>query len=160
MKLSVTINGKRCEADLRPGKTLLEFLRDEGCWGVKEGCESGECGACTVLVNGKAVNSCVMLALQTEGKEITSIEGIGDMASPHPLQEAFVETGAVQCGFCTPGMILSAYALLKANPSPGSDEIRKALDGNLCRCTGYKKPVEAVLLAAKRLSGKALQVRG
>ena len=146
--LRLKVNGENYEVFVDPWKSLNDVLRDEiGLTGVKTGCESGQCGACTVLVDHKAVNSCLMLALQAKGKEITTIEGLEDEGGLHPLQQAFVDHFAIQCGFCTPGMILSAKALLDQNPHPDEEEIRVALGGNLCRCTGYIKIVEAVLAA-------------
>jgi aerobic-type carbon monoxide dehydrogenase small subunit (CoxS/CutS family) len=126
-------------------------LRREGYFGVKRGCERGECGACTVLVDGRAVNSCLMFAAQAEGTEILTIEGLAEGGKLHPIQEAFLDHGAVQCGFCTPGMALSAKALLDRCPHPTEAQVCEALAGNLCRCTGYVKPVEAVLDAASRM---------
>jgi aerobic carbon-monoxide dehydrogenase small subunit len=146
------VNGKEYDVEVEEWKSLLEVLREDlGFTGVKTGCEEGECGACTVLVDGKAVNSCLMLVRQAEGKEITTIEGLsGEDGSLHPLQAAFVEHFAVQCGFCTPGVLLSAKALLDENPHPTEEEVREALGGNLCRCTGYVKIVEAVLAASEK----------
>jgi putative selenate reductase molybdopterin-binding subunit len=149
----VTINGQRKALRHEPGEILLEVLRREGYFGVKHGCDTGECGACAILLNGSAVNSCIMLAAQAEGKEILTIEGVGSAAKLHPVQQALLETGAVQCGFCTPGMVMSAVDLLKRTLHPTEMEVRDALAGNLCRCTGYVKPVEAVLLAAERMRG-------
>ena len=150
--LRLKVNEKEYQVEVVPWRSLLEVLRDElGFTGVKTGCEEGECGACTVLVEGKAVNSCLMLARQAEGKKITTIEGLsGEGGLLHPLQEAFIEHFAVQCGFCTPGVLLSAKALLDDNPHPTEDEVREALGGNLCRCTGYVKIVEAVLAASEK----------
>ena len=150
-KIELKVNGAPYEVFVEPWKTLLDVLREEiGLTGVKSGCEEGECGACTVLVDGKAVNSCLMLAPQAQGKEIITIEGLEGEEGLHPLQQAFVEHFAVQCGFCTPGMILSAKALLDKNPHPTEEEVRVTLSGNLCRCTGYVKIVEAVLAASKK----------
>jgi putative selenate reductase molybdopterin-binding subunit len=145
MKLNVTINDLPLTLEIAPGDLLLEVLRREGYYGVKHGCDDGSCGACVVLLDGKAVLSCLMLAAQAEGRKITTIEGIGDRANMHPLQEAFVDAGAIQCGFCTPAQILAAKALLDTNPHPTEEEVREAIAGVLCRCTGYKKPVEAIM---------------
>lgn len=129
--------------------TLLDFLREElGMKGTKKGCDSGQCGACTIIMGGKAINACLLLAIQADGKEILTIEGLSSGRRLHPLQEAFVEEGAVQCGFCVPGMILSAKALLDEKKDPSEEEIREALSGNLCRCTGYVKIIKAVQKAA------------
>jgi aerobic-type carbon monoxide dehydrogenase small subunit (CoxS/CutS family) len=149
MQLDLTVNGELKHWTIAPGDLLLDVLRREGYFGVKRGCETGECGACTVLVNGKPINSCLMFAAQTEGCEILTIEGVERSGKLDPLQEAFLEHGAVQCGYCTPGMILSAKALLVEHPDPTEAEVREALAGNFCRCTGYLKPVEAVLSAAQ-----------
>jgi carbon-monoxide dehydrogenase small subunit len=146
LKIDITlrINGRSCTLSVPAKTTLLEALRDHlGLVGAKEGCGKGECGACTVLVDGKAVNSCLMLAAQAEGKEILTIEGLSQ-GGPTPLQRAFVEEGAVQCGYCTPGMIMSCEALLRENPNPSEEEIKEAISGNLCRCTGYIKILRAV----------------
>jgi carbon-monoxide dehydrogenase small subunit len=145
------INGKELKTVFSPDTVLLTLLRDNGFKEVKEGCREGECGACLVLLDGKLVNSCQVLAGSAVGREITTVKGIGNIHSPHPIQSAFVDTGAVQCGFCTPGMVLAAYYLLNENPDPDDEEIRRSLDGNLCRCTGYVKIIEAVRLAAKRM---------
>jgi aerobic carbon-monoxide dehydrogenase small subunit len=148
--LSLKVNGEAYALEVDPRRTLLEVLRNElNLTGTKEGCGNGECGACTVLLDGRPANACLVLALQARGKEITTIEGLSRDGTLHPLQEAFISRGAVQCGFCTPGMILSAKALLDRNPRPGEREVREALTGNLCRCTGYQKIVEAVLSLGK-----------
>lgn len=149
MQINLNVNGEARQMTTQPGETLLETLRRNGYLGVKNGCEDGSCGVCAVLLDGKAVHSCIMLAAQAEGHSITTIEGIGSHEHLHRLQAAFVENGAVQCGYCTPAMILSAKALLDENPHPTEDEVREALSGVLCRCTGYVKPVEAVLRAAQ-----------
>jgi aerobic-type carbon monoxide dehydrogenase small subunit (CoxS/CutS family) len=149
MQLDLTVNGEMKHWTIAPGDLLLDVLRREDYFGVKRGCESGECGACTILLNGKPINSCLMFAAQAEGCEILTIEGVEQDGKLDPLQEAFLEHGAVQCGFCTPGMILSAKALLAERPDPTEAEVREALAGNFCRCTGYLKPVEAVLAAAR-----------
>jgi carbon-monoxide dehydrogenase small subunit len=141
----MVVNGKPVEVKVDPTWTLLYVLREElKLTGTKKGCEKGDCGACTVLLQGKPVNSCLVLALQAEGKEIETIEGLGTADDLHPLQKSFIANGAVQCGFCTPGMLLSAAALLRNNPSPTEKEIRTAISGNLCRCTGYQKIVKAI----------------
>jgi aerobic-type carbon monoxide dehydrogenase small subunit (CoxS/CutS family) len=147
--IEVKVNGEARRWNIAPGDLLLDALRREGYFGVKRGCEKGECGACTVLLDGKAVNSCLAFAARVDGCEILTIEGLAQGDRLDPLQEAFLDAGAVQCGFCTPGMILNARALLMSNPNPTEAEVRDALSGNLCRCTGYVKPVEAVLAAAK-----------
>jgi carbon-monoxide dehydrogenase small subunit len=149
--VSLTINGRQHHVALEPHVTLLRALRDLGYTDVKNGCEKGDCGACAVLLDGKAVNSCLVLAWQVDGAEIVTNAGLGTLDHPHPLQEAFADLGAVQCGYCTPGMIISAKALLERNPDPSEEEIRQALSGNLCRCTGYGQIVEAVNAAAARL---------
>ncbi len=145
MEISVTINGERKRLTIAASDILLDVLRREGCTGVKKGCGTGDCGACTIIVNGKAVNSCMMMAALADGAEITTIEGLASDGKLHPLQQAFLDHGAVQCGFCIPGMILSAKAFLDENPRPTEEEVREALAGNLCRCTGYKKQIEAIM---------------
>ena len=149
MQLQVKINGELKHWSIAPGDLLLDVLRREAYFGVKRGCETGECGACTVLLNGKPINSCLMFAAQAEGGELLTIEGVARRDKLDPIQEAFLEHGAVQCGYCTPGMILSAKALLAEHADPTEAQVREALAGNFCRCTGYLKPVEAVLAAAK-----------
>ena len=151
--LKLRVNSQDRELYAEPWKTLLEVLRDDlGLTGTKEGCGEGNCGVCTVLMNGQAVRSCLMLAHQAQGTEIITIEGLkGEEGNLHPLQEAFIDHFAVQCGFCTPGMILTAKALLDENPEATEEDIRETLCGNLCRCTGYIKIVEAVLAARDRL---------
>ena len=165
MKVDLQINDKLLSLDVSPGDTLLYVLRREGYFGVKRGCERGECGACTVLVDGKPVNSCLFLAAQAAGHRIQTIESIGEhpeqgwklTAGLHPLQESFVETGAIQCGYCTPAQILAAKELLERNPDPSDEEVREALSGVLCRCTGYIKPVQAVLRAAAKMRGENVE---
>ena len=152
MELRLTVNGQPRQWTIAPGDLLLDVLRREGFFGVKRGCEKGECGSCTVLVDGQAVNSCLMFAAKAEGCDVLTIEGLAQDARLHPVQEAFLDHGAAQCGFCTPGMILAAKALLDRNPEPSEAEVREAMAGVLCRCTGYVKPVEAVLAAAKPAS--------
>jgi aerobic-type carbon monoxide dehydrogenase small subunit (CoxS/CutS family) len=147
------LNGERAELLLPVHKTLLEVLREDlGLTGTKHGCELGECGTCTVLVDGKPQLSCLVLPLQVEGRAIMTIEGLASGAEDHPLQAAFTELAAAQCGYCTPGMLLAAKSLLDSNPSPSRPEIQEALAGNLCRCTGYAKIIEAVELAAGRIT--------
>jgi aerobic-type carbon monoxide dehydrogenase small subunit (CoxS/CutS family) len=149
--LALRVNGEECQVLVPVHKTLLEVLREDlGLTGTKHGCELGECGTCTVLVDGRPQLSCLLLPIQLEGRRITTVEGMGTTAELHPLQRAFAELGAAQCGYCTPGMLLAAMALLERTPHPGRDRIREALAGNLCRCTGYAKIVEAVELAAER----------
>lgn len=153
-KLRVTVNGSKVNAPVSPSDTLCEFLRTRlGLFGTKEGCDTGDCGACTVVLNGKAVNSCLVLAVETEGGQVTTIEGLSSDGELHPLQQAFIDSGTVQCGFCTPGMIMGAKALLDENPNPSQEEIRLGLAGNLCRCTGYVSVIQAVTAAAKQLRG-------
>ena len=155
MLISLTVNGRKHTLAVEPNLTLLRLLREKlGYVDVKNGCESGDCGACTVIMNGKAVNSCLVLAPQADGAEILTVSGLGSTQAPHPLQEAFADSGAAQCGYCTPGMVLSAKALLDENPHPSEQEIRRAISGNLCRCTGYSQIIEAVQLAADRISAK------
>jgi carbon-monoxide dehydrogenase small subunit len=151
--IALDVNGERTELLLPVHKTLLEVLREDmQLTGTKHGCELGECGTCTVLVDGRPELSCLLLPVQVEGKAITTIEGLAAGSTLHPLQQAFAELGAAQCGYCTPGILLSAKALLETNAKPSRDEIREALAGNLCRCTGYAKILEAVELAAGRMT--------
>lgn len=145
------VNGRTHEVAFAPNVTLLQALRDLGHTDVKNGCEKGDCGACAVELNGKVVNSCLVLAWQADGATILTDAGLGTLERPHPIQEAFADAGAVQCGYCTPGMILSAKALLDENPDPSEAEIREAISGNLCRCTGYAQIIEAVKDAAAQL---------
>jgi carbon-monoxide dehydrogenase small subunit len=153
LKIKLTINGKKREVKTTASTRLLDLIRDDlHLTGTKEGCGKGECGACTVIMNGELVVSCLVLALQADGAVITTIEGIGDDKCLDPVQEAFIETGAVQCGFCTPGMILAAKKLLEENPHPDEEEIKQGISGNLCRCTGYQKIIDAIKLVANRLS--------
>lgn len=152
MKIDFTLNGKSISRDIAPDKRLVDFLREDmGFAGTKEGCGKGECGACTVLQDGEPVCSCLILCAQIAGSRIITIEGLQNGNGLHPVQTAFIETGAVQCGFCTPGMVLSGVALLNRNPEPTEDEIRNAIAGNLCRCTGYSKIIEAIQLAGKHI---------
>jgi len=155
-----TVNGEAQEAAFRPHKTLLEVLREDlALTGTKHGCELGECGACAVLVDGKPVLSCLVLGLECEGRSVETVEGMAGPDGLHPLQKAFADLGAAQCGYCTPGILLTAQALLAENPQPKLDEIREALAGNLCRCTGYVKIFEAVELAAAWMRGEEAEPR-
>ncbi len=154
MKKQITlwVNGERFELLVDGSATLLNVLRDElELTGAKEGCGMGECGACTVVMEGRAVNACLVPAVEADGKKITTIEGLAREGKLHPLQEAFIKYGAIQCGFCTPGMILTAKTLLDENPSPTEEEVRQAIAGNLCRCTGYVKIVEAIMAVAEEM---------
>jgi carbon-monoxide dehydrogenase small subunit len=145
----LTVNGEGCELFVEPKKTLLDLLREDlELTGTKRGCDNGECGACTVLLNGRPVNACLVLAVEADGQDVLTIEGLADGTRLHPLQEAFIRHGAVQCGYCSPGMILTAKALLDENPRPTEMEVKKAIAGNLCRCGTYNKVVEAVLSVA------------
>lgn len=153
-KIELKVNGKIHNIEIEEDMRLLDVLRDKlGLTGTKEGCGEGECGACTVIMDGEIVDSCLIMAFQAEDKEITTIEGLEDENGIHPIQKAFIEEGAVQCGFCTPGMVLSAKALLDKNPSPDRTQIREGISGNLCRCTGYNKIVNAVEKASKEYKG-------
>ena len=155
IKVSINVNGVNYDKDVDPSLRLIDFLREElKLKGTKEGCGEGECGACTVIVEGKTINSCLMLASSVDGKNVITIEGVSDNNKLHPIQEAFMEVGAVQCGYCTPGMILSAKALLDKNPNANEEEIKSSLSGNLCRCTGYKKIIQAVILAEEKIKSK------
>ncbi|MEW6622771.1 MAG: (2Fe-2S)-binding protein [Bacillota bacterium] len=151
--VNFTLNGQEVSVNVEENNTLLYLLREVlHLTGTKEGCGIGECGACTVIMDGETVNSCLVLAGQAEGKEITTIEGLSNGKQLHPIQESFVETGAIQCGYCTPGMILSTKALLDKNPKPSINEIKVALSGNLCRCTGYTKIFKSVDLASNKMN--------
>ncbi len=151
MKISLTVNRARREVEIDPGEMLLELLRREGYKGVKKGCGSGDCGACAVLLDGRAVNSCLVLAAKADGREVLTIEGLSEGGALHPLQEALLDEGAVQCGYCTPGMTIAAFDLLLHRPEPSEEEIREGISGNLCRCTGYVKQVRAIQVAAARM---------
>ena len=154
VELSFIVNGEAVNLEVMPHATLLNVLRNDlELTGTKYGCGEGECGACSVLLDGKVVNSCLVLALECEGSQVLTIEGLRTNGKLHPIQKAFVDHGAIQCGFCTPGMIMAAYALLKTNPSPTEADIRRGLEGNLCRCTGYRKIVDAVLSLARGGAG-------
>jgi carbon-monoxide dehydrogenase small subunit len=149
MIIRLRVNGQEQEIMVEPRQTLLDTLRHElGLTGTKEGCGNGSCGSCTVLINGKAVNSCLVFAVEADDQDITTIEGLSQGGELHPLQQAFIDEGAIQCGFCTPGVILTAKALLEANPHPTEAQVRQAIAGNLCRCTGYDKIVRAILKVA------------
>ncbi len=153
--IELNVNGDTSEVLVAPNQTLLDVLRNQlGLTGTKKGCDLGACGACTVLVNGEAFLSCIMLAADAVGKEIVTIEGLGEAGGLHPLQKSFIDNGAIQCGFCTPGMVLTARAIINEESRPTEETIKKKMAGNLCRCTGYKKIVEAVLSAAKQPEGE------
>jgi len=155
MKIAFKLNGRKVELDVPPGRRLLDLLREDlGLIGTKEGCGEGECGACAVIVDGKLRLSCLTAAVQVDRKEVLTVEGLARDGKLHPIQEAFVETAGVQCGFCTPGFVMAAYALLSQNPQPTRKEVREFLSGNLCRCTGYEQIVDAVLLAAEWLRNR------
>jgi aerobic-type carbon monoxide dehydrogenase small subunit (CoxS/CutS family) len=157
--ITFTLNGEAAEVAFAPHKTLLEVLREDlNLTGTKHGCELGECGTCTILVDGRSILSCLMLGLEAEGRDVTTIEGMADGAVLHPLQDTFADLGAAQCGYCSPGFLLAAKELLDKNASPSRDEIREALSGNLCRCTGYIKIYEAVELAAAQMRGEEMEL--
>ncbi|HEY7786872.1 MAG TPA: (2Fe-2S)-binding protein [Pyrinomonadaceae bacterium] len=157
--IQFTLNGEATEVAFAPHKTLLEVLREDlSLTGTKHGCELGECGTCTVLVDGRAILSCLMLGLDIEGREVKTVEGMAVGAEQHPLQDTFADTGAAQCGYCSPGFLLVAEELLNKNANPSRDEIKEALSGNLCRCTGYIKIYEAVELAAARMRGEEIEL--
>jgi carbon-monoxide dehydrogenase small subunit len=150
-KLRFKLNGEWREVETRPDRILLDLREDLGLTGTKKGCEEGECGACTVIMNGKAVLSCLIPASKADGAEIQTVEGMAQGGRLHPLQQAFLEEGAVQCGYCTPGMLLSAKALLDEDPEPSMEKVKEAISGNLCRCTGYTKIVRAIRAAAESM---------
>ncbi len=153
-EIVLNVNGSQYPVEVKVNKTLLDVLRDDlGLTGTKEGCGTGDCGACSILLDGKPVNSCLVLAIEADGREIVTVEGLAQGEKLHPLQQAFVDEGAVQCGFCTPGMLISAQGLLNENPKPTEREVRQALAGNLCRCTGYVRIVNAVLKASDKMAG-------
>ena len=153
-QVTVTVNGERCEADVEPRMLLVYFLRETlGLTGTNVGCDTSSCGACTVLLDGESVKSCTLLAAQADGRVITTIEGMATNGTMHPLQEAFHRNHGLQCGYCTPGMIMAAASFLKENPNPTEAEVREALEGNLCRCTGYQNIVTSILDAAGRMAG-------
>ena len=147
--ITLNVNGEDYQIEVAPYQTLRDVLREKlNFTDVKNGCSEGECGSCTVLIDGKPVTSCLVLAIQAQGKKITTARGLAPDGKLHPLQEKFIEYGAIQCGYCTPGMLLSAKALLDSNPNPSKDEVRRAISGNICRCTGYQQIVEAIMAAA------------
>lgn len=153
MNVNFGLNGEPVRVEVSPSMTLTDMLREElGIKSVKKGCEYGECGACTLLLDGEPVASCIILAPQVEGRHVTTLEGLSKKALMINLQEAFIENGAVQCGFCTPGMLISSYALLRDNPTPTETEIKMGIEGNICRCTGFTKIIEAILDAAERMT--------
>lgn len=154
-KIKLEVNGEIFDIEVECNYTLLQLLRNNlNLTGTKCGCERGECGACTVLMNGKAVNSCLVLACEADGSKILTIEGLQQKGKLDPIQESFINKGAIQCGFCTPGMVMATKELLNRNPNPTEEEIRKGLEGNICRCAGYKRIIEAVLDASKKVSDK------
>ncbi|MBI2986560.1 MAG: (2Fe-2S)-binding protein [Deltaproteobacteria bacterium] len=156
LNIRLVVNGRRHTAKINPATSLLDFLRDTlGYKGVKICCNTGECGACTILFNGKPVNSCVVLAADAAGAEIVTVEGLAEGDRLHPVQQAFIDTGAVQCGYCTPGFIISVKALLDRTKNPTAEEIEEAVSGNICRCTGYTKIVDAIQIAAERLQARS-----
>lgn len=163
MEIILQVNGRERTWETAPGELLIDTLRRNGFYGVKRGCETGDCGVCAVLLDGRAVNPCVTFTGSAAGRKILTIEGLAPPEGLHPIQQAFLDCGAVQCGFCIPGMILVAQELLAENPGPTEADVRKALAGVLCRCTGYRKPVEAVLTAARRMrdgAGSAAATQG
>ena len=153
MKVKFELNGKKVEAETTPYTSLTDILRDElGVKSVKKGCENGECGSCTILIDGLSMTSCLILAPQAEGRHITTLEGLEMNPLMIDLRQAFIENGAIQCGFCTPGMLISSYVVLRDNPKPSPEEIKVGIEGNICRCTGFTKIIEAVLDAAERIA--------
>ena len=155
MIVDFILNGKNVSVDVEADEVLVDTLREKlMLTGTKKGCGTGDCGTCTVLLDGEAVRSCILLTAMVEGRKVTTIEGVGSVDNLNPVQQAFIDASAVQCGFCTPGMVLTSIALLNKNPNPTEEEIRTALSGNLCRCTGYEKIVKAVRLAAERMAKK------
>jgi aerobic-type carbon monoxide dehydrogenase small subunit (CoxS/CutS family) len=152
LNITLTLNGEPQSWDIAANETLLDVLRRNGHRGTKRVCESGECGACAVIVNGLAIDSCIQLAAQSDGAQLVTVEGLEHDGVLHPVQEEFATNGAIQCGFCIPGMVVTAANYMEQNPTPGEEDIRHVFIGNLCRCTGYKKPVEAVMSAVQRMS--------
>jgi aerobic carbon-monoxide dehydrogenase small subunit len=158
-RIILTVNSQAYQVEVEPGDLLVDVLREKlGLTGTKKGCGTGDCGACTVILDGKTVDSCLVLAASAEGKTITTVEGLAVNGELHPIQQAFIERGAIQCGFCTPGLTLSSKALLDANPHPTEAEIRLAISGNLCRCTGYTKIIEAVQAAAELMNAAPVKI--
>jgi len=154
MQVRVNVNGEWREADMWPGASLMSMLRDDlGLWGTKNGCEQGECGSCSVWLDGEVVCSCLVLAAQADGRRVATVESLAGEGELHPVQQAFLDAGAVQCGFCTPGLVVAVSDLLRRDPEPPEEVIREALSGNVCRCTGYQKILDAVRLAAERMAG-------
>jgi carbon-monoxide dehydrogenase small subunit len=151
MNLPLTLNGTRRSVDIDPGESLMDLLRRIGCKSVKNGCDNGDCGSCAVLLDGRAVNACLVFAARAAGRRVDTLEGLAREGVLHPLQRVALDLGAVQCGFCTPGIVMTALDLLARNPRPNEHEVREALAGNYCRCTGYVKPVEAILVAAAEM---------
>jgi len=151
VKIQIELNGQNIESEVAPGLLLSEWLRQQGCLSVKHSCEQGDSGCDAILLNGRLTNSAITLAAQAHGKKVLTVEGIGDPEKLHPIQQAFVDTGAIQCGYCSPAMILAAMALLNETPQPTEGQIRESFSGILCRCTGYAKPIEAVQVAAQRM---------
>ncbi len=153
-EIKFTLNGKSCEVAVKPWRTLLEMIREDlHLTGTKEGCGEGECGSCTVIMGGKTVNSCLVPAMEADNQEIITIEGLADGENLHPIQKAFVNKSGMQCGFCTPGMIMSAKVLLEKTPSPSEEEIREGIAGNFCRCTGYTKIIESIQAVSETMKG-------
>jgi carbon-monoxide dehydrogenase small subunit len=154
MQVRVNVNGEWREADVWPGASLMSMLRDDlGLWGTKNGCEQGECGSCSVWLDGEVVCSCLVLAAQADGRRVATVESLAGEGELHPVPQAFLDAGAVQCGFCTPGLVVAVSDLLRRDPEPPEEVIREALSGNVCRCTGYQKILDAVRLAAERMAG-------
>lgn len=152
IKVRINVNGNWVEGETRPDRLLIDFLREEvGLTGTKKGCEEGECGACTIIMDGKTVLSCLIPAMKADGAEILTVEGMAEGDKLHPIQQAFWQEGAVQCGYCTPGMLLSAKALLDENCEPAVEEVKEAISGNLCRCTGYSKIIRAIQVASEKM---------
>jgi carbon-monoxide dehydrogenase small subunit len=156
VEITLKVNGIRYTVDIKPQRTLVEVLRETlGLMGTKKSCNEGECGACTVLMDGKPVASCLVLAIDAQGKEILTIEGLSEGEKLHPIQEAFLKHGAIQCGFCTPGMVMSAKAFLDEHPKPTQTEVRKGVSGNLCRCTGYQQIIDSIMAASGMVKGES-----